>query len=337
MAGNKRKQSTNEQHGKRSSPRKSARQRSDDISDYEHLQNVVDVNKRASQRRVFSKVSPTIESDHVEFPLSNLTEHLMCKLCGGYYRDCHTIVDCLHSFCRSCLTLFLKKGQKHCPTCDTQLGPHPFKRHTSISTIQILPDRTMQEIVDKMLPSFKEEEIKKEREFYSQRDIKLKAEYRQLENGDHLERKQKNQSSQSSHVSLSNANTKLLSAAAEAFMNDNIIELRLIPDTSSRLPALNNPQLRTSGKLKIITLKRYVLRGLNTKGKQNKWKTKSKNNLDTIHSIEILCNGHPMGNEMTLTFIYRTMWLFTKPQEALTLTYSFNDERLHTCLYISSV
>ena len=317
MAGNKR---------KRSSPRKSSRERSDDTSDYVHLQDEVDINKRASRHKVSSKVSPTIESAHVKFPLSNLTEHLMCTLCGGYYRDCHTIVDCLHSFCRSCLILFFEKngltGNKHCPACDVELGPHPFKRHTSISTIQILPDRTLQEIVDKMLPSFKEEEIRKERDFYARRDIKLKAEWQQLENSNQLERELKNQS-QSLHVSLlRNANIKM-SNAAEAFMNDNIIELRLIPDTSSRLPALTSPHLRTSGKLKIISLKRYVLRQLDTAGKQNNCITKSK--FDAMHSIDILCNGHPMGNEMTLTFIFRTMWQFTKPQEVLTLTYSFND------------
>jgi len=330
--------------GKRSSPRKSARKfKTEDISDLsddELLKNEAVVNKhekpKLSSKPILSrKNSPSIQRDNVEFSLSNLTAHLTCELCRGYYRDCHTIVDCLHSFCRSWLILFFQnKGldgkKKGCPTCDIEVGPHPFRRHTSISTVQILPDRTLQEVVDKLFPSFKVNEVDDEKKFYAERNIKLKAEYQLLENSDANDEKKQDQSLKSPLISggvtksslAASPSQSTMVAAAAAFMNDNIIELRLQPDISKavkkskRLPALVSRQLRTSGKLKIISLKKYLLRRLDA------------DKTYMLQSIEILCNGHPMGNELNLTFIYRTMWLFTTPDEVLTLTYRLGADEL---------
>lgn len=52
----------------------------------------------------------------IDFPVSNLRAHLVCSLCGGYFRDPHTVADCLHTFCRSCLILFFRQGARCCPT-----------------------------------------------------------------------------------------------------------------------------------------------------------------------------------------------------------------------------
>jgi hypothetical protein len=188
--------------------------------------------------------------------------------------------------------------------------------------VQILPDRTLQEVVDKLFPKFKVNEVEEETKFYAERKINLKAEYQMLESsGDANDKKVQDQLLKAPLVRgvtisslASSLSQSTIAAAAATFMNDNIIELRLQPDMSKakkskRLPALVNRHLRTSGKLKVISLKKYLIQRLNV----------DKNNM--LQSIEILCNGHPMGNELNLTFIYRTMWLFTTPDEVLTLTY----------------
>lgn len=54
--------------------------------------------------------------DAVDFPLSNIKDHLICPLCKGYFRDPYTVADCLHSFCRSCLILTFRLGHRRCPT-----------------------------------------------------------------------------------------------------------------------------------------------------------------------------------------------------------------------------
>jgi hypothetical protein len=304
------------------------------------------LNKKSSHSSVTRR-----DDDHVEFPLSNLHPHLTCPLCQGYYRDAHTIVDCLHSFCKSCLILFfeqklrqrqadekLKKNKGYyttsphlcCPTCDMEVGPHPFRKHTSISTVQILPDRTLQEIVDKLFPQFKAKELEEEKEFYNERNIQLKSEFRLLEN--------------SNGGNDANTNHDGMKDQVAAFMNDTLIELRLQPDcndtlsstkasttTKILLPTLKNQYLRTSGKLKIVSLKKYILKHLDIMNqggggggggeeeKANTTITKSKS--IKLQSVEILCNGFPMGNELNLTFIHRTIWSVTKPDEMMTLTY----------------
>lgn len=346
--GGKRKQATKAttEAGKRSSPRKSTRKLTDDISDLsdEHLKNKAVIDKHQGQKQssklLSSQNSPSIRRDHVEFLLSNLTSHLTCKLCRGYYRDCHTIVDCLHSFCRSCLTLFFEKeahaGKKKgvtprlsCPTCELEVGPHPFRRHTSISTVQILPDRTLQEVVDKVFPRFKVNEVEDEKKFYAERNIKLKAEYQLLDdNSEANNKKVQNQSGVTKSSLAASPSTEMVAAVSAFMTNDNIIELRLQPDTSilaKRLPALVNCQLRTSGKLKITSLKKHLLQRLDSRENGEQIDTASNNKMD-IQSMEILCNGHPMGNELNLTFIYRTMWMFTTPDEVLTLTYRLGAE-----------
>ena len=189
----KRKQPPKAADARRLSPRKSPRKFKStdsisDLSDEEHLLNEVKQKKSTKTKHNLSnKNSPSIQNDQVEFALSNVAAHLTCPLCGGYYRDCHTIADCLHSFCRSCLILFFEKRKRNaskaetprlsCPTCDTEVGPHPFRKLTSISTVQVLPDRTLQDVVDKVFPTFKVQELEEEKKFYSERNIKLKAEY----------------------------------------------------------------------------------------------------------------------------------------------------------------
>ena len=161
----------------------------------------------------------------------------------------------------------------------------------------------MQEVVDKIFPRFKVEEHEIEKRFYAEKNIKLKAEYQLLQNNDASDRKV--QPGGVSKTSMAASSSNAMTTAAAAFMNDNTIDLILRPEDN--LPALSHPQLRTSGKLKIISLKKYILQRMNYEGEQK--------------SLEVLCNGHPMGNELNLTFIYRTMWLFTTPDETLTLTY----------------
>ena len=58
----------------------------------------------------------------IEFSIKDLNQYLTCILCNGYYRDAHTIAECMHTFCKSCIYKhFHSKGTKGsvtCPTCD---------------------------------------------------------------------------------------------------------------------------------------------------------------------------------------------------------------------------
>ena len=109
-----------------------------------------------------------------ELLVADLNELLSCSLCHGYYRDAHTVTECMHTFCKSCILLYFHRnntrGAIHCPTCETNLG---IMKH--IDT-KIKFDRDVQAIVDKIFPHFAEQEKEQEIKFYQERGIAYRAE-----------------------------------------------------------------------------------------------------------------------------------------------------------------
>ena len=63
------------------------------------------------------------------------------------------------------------------------------------------------------------------------------------------------------------------------------------------LAALEKPFLRTSGKLKVIHLKKYLCKKLALGG---------------VDEVEILCKGETLGPELSLLFISRSRWVDRK-------------------------
>ena len=82
------------------------------------------------------------------FKIADVNPHLVCALCGGYFRDCHTITECLHSFCQVCILAHLRQNKNSCPRCGVDLGPHPMTA--------VLHDRQLQAVVDKIFPEFED-------------------------------------------------------------------------------------------------------------------------------------------------------------------------------------
>merc|ERR1712012_795945 len=74
--------------------------------------------------------------------LKDLNPHVICVLCRGYFIDPVTIVECLHSFCKTCIVEHIKQ-HKNCPVCDTQINK--TKPYLSIKS-----DKALQNIVYKL-------------------------------------------------------------------------------------------------------------------------------------------------------------------------------------------
>lgn len=92
--------------------------------------------------------------------VSEVNPHLICVLCGGYYIDATTIIECLHTFCKTCIVGYLE-ASKHCPVCDNLV--HKTKPH-----LRLRPDHTLQDLVYKLVPGLFQDEMKKRREFYKE-------------------------------------------------------------------------------------------------------------------------------------------------------------------------
>ncbi|KAJ8943980.1 hypothetical protein NQ318_013561 [Aromia moschata] len=87
--------------------------------------------------------------------LKTLNSHITCKICRGYLIDATTVTECLHTFCKSCLVKHLEENNT-CPTCNIVI-------HQSHPLQYISFDRTMQDIVYKLVPDLQKNEINRER------------------------------------------------------------------------------------------------------------------------------------------------------------------------------
>ena len=96
----------------------------------------------------------------IQFSLKDLNSYLTCSLCRGYFREAHTIPECMHTFCRVCILKHFHKnktsGAISCPTCNIKLGPYIS------ANSKVIYDRNLQSIVDKLFPYF----IDREKEDY---------------------------------------------------------------------------------------------------------------------------------------------------------------------------
>ena len=93
---------------------------------------------------------PESNAGRLKFFLKDLNSHLVCPLCEGYFREAHTVPDCLHTFCKSCLFKeFAKKAlkdAKSCPSCKVASGREKFSSHIDIvSAIEISGEKNQQD------------------------------------------------------------------------------------------------------------------------------------------------------------------------------------------------
>jgi Zinc finger, C3HC4 type (RING finger) len=88
--------------------------------------------------------------DNIIFRASVMNEHLTCALCMGYFRDATTITECLHTFCKECITghfrsLTMQNFLPSCPVCET----------CDVGLVNKLKsDKILQTLVDKVFPEF---------------------------------------------------------------------------------------------------------------------------------------------------------------------------------------
>uniref|UniRef100_A0A8C6S925 Bmi1 polycomb ring finger oncogene 1a n=1 Tax=Neogobius melanostomus TaxID=47308 RepID=A0A8C6S925_9GOBI len=96
--------------------------------------------------------------------ITELNPHLMCVLCGGYFIDATTIIECLHSFCKMCIVRYLETS-KYCPICDVQV-------HKTKPLLNIRSDKTLQDIVYNWSQDCsKVNEMKRRRDFYADHPV----------------------------------------------------------------------------------------------------------------------------------------------------------------------
>lgn len=102
----------------------------------------------------------------INHKVKDLNEFVKCHLCYGYLIDATTIIECMHSFCKTCIMRHLEDFNT-CPKCDSQL--HETKPYLDVKT-----DKVLQSIVYQLFPSVFKDEMKRRREFHT--SLKAKSE-----------------------------------------------------------------------------------------------------------------------------------------------------------------
>jgi len=192
---------------------------------------------------------------------ADMLQYLTCWLCKGVYRDAHTINECMCT----CKFFLDNPNRNKCPVCHTELGGKPLE--------SVVKDQTLQNIVDSLIPDFKE------------RDDCLKTQLlrrlveRRIAKGTYKPPAKETSSSQ-------------LSQSREEKSAD--IQYKLVPLAEEDLGMGELPKkLKVSHKNKtIMTIKRHLHNALK----------------EPIDNIEILCKNFPVADSHCIDYVRKTKW-----------------------------
>ncbi|KAB1218070.1 E3 ubiquitin protein ligase DRIP2 [Morella rubra] len=81
----------------------------------------------------------TMPSQVVKVRKEKLALCMTCSLCNKLYKDAATISECLHTFCRKCITeKITDEHLKRCPVCKAELGCAPLEKLRVDNNVQDL-------------------------------------------------------------------------------------------------------------------------------------------------------------------------------------------------------
>lgn len=222
-------------------------------------------------------IEPIIDGRNITFQTRILNQYLLCSLCMGYFKDAHTITECLHTFCKSCLFKFFMENTD-CPRCGISLLPFP------IQTIRV--DRTLQSIVDKIFPDLIRKDIEQEKNFYISRGIPVPEAL--------LEEEGKLKPATEAQEAAPGPKRLKKGEGNKRIYNDEVAFELALDETSAEsvgLPKLDKPFIRTSAKITVFHLKKFL---------------SNKLNLKNTNEIEISYKGELLGSEHSLEYILKT-------------------------------
>ncbi|XP_036136090.1 polycomb group RING finger protein 3 isoform X1 [Molossus molossus] len=221
--------------------------------------------------------------------LWDINAHITCRLCSGYLIDATTVTECLHTFCRSCLVKYLEENNT-CPTCRIVI-------HQSHPLQYIGHDRTMQDIVYKLVPGLQEAEMRKQREFYHKLGLEVPGDIKG-ETGparQHSDPHRNGETKADESCNKEPAEEKQ-EDDSDYHRSDEQVSICL-ECNSSKLRGLKRKWIRCSAQATVLHLKKFIAKKLN---------------LSSFNELDILCNEEILGKDHTLKFVVVTRWRFKK-------------------------
>lgn len=221
--------------------------------------------------------------------MCDINEMITCKICSGYLIDATTIVECLHTFCKSCIVKHLNSEDNNtCPQCEEVI-------HQSHPLNYIKFDRTMQDIVYKLVPNLETDEYNLERAFYAEKGVPCPKDVEaEMEKDEKIKKEEEDQTPDT------NANT-------DYHRFDEHVNLVLESKPDCKIKDIKRKFIRCSSLTTITHLKKFIA-------------LKCLDSMEKYKDLDVTCDGELIPKDHTLKFVYITRWR-TKPSP-LRLVYS---------------
>ena len=240
------------------------------------------------------------------FYLAGVAPHLTCSLCQKLFEDAHTIRECLHTFCKTCVDSHVEEFRS-CPDCG-------IKVKTGTTTAPIRSDRALESLVDKIKAVLKERDAGDDDDDDDEEgDASLRmtsptnkerAARKELmatvaREGGHglgitLTPVPQEQSAASADDSVSKGTTALSSSAASPGSQD----VRAVSPVASSPTHMSSPKLRrtrltVSERTTVFHLKQFLAAAFAVR---------------SVKQVEVLCVGAALGDDMSLVYVLKTLW-----------------------------
>ncbi|ROJ78892.1 Polycomb group RING finger protein 5-A [Anabarilius grahami] len=211
---------------------------------------------------------------HRKHLVRDFNRHITCSICHGYLIKPTAVTECLHTFCKSCIVQHFEESNE-CPECGIQV-------HETNPLEMLRLDKTLEEIIFKLVPGLREKEEQQESEFW--RKNKIKA------NGEDGPRAKKARLSDDEDDDGKGGDyhrsDPQIAVCLDCLRNNG-------QSGESIVKGLMKKFIRCSTRVTVGTIKKFLCVKLK---------------LPSSYELDVLCNGEIMGKDHTLEFIYRTRW-----------------------------
>ncbi|XP_077992397.1 polycomb group RING finger protein 5-A-like isoform X2 [Glandiceps talaboti] len=220
------------------------------------------------------------------FLLREYNRFITCSICGGYLIKPCTIAECLHTFCKSCIVRHFDDS-KHCPRCGIQV-------HETNPCEMLRMDKTMEDIVFKLVPGLQEREKQSERDFWASRESEQPKQGNDQPQDESPAKRLKTEpddNNKEEHNHLAQYKTESDYHRSDPQIAVCLDCLQYNNNGDAFLKRLPRRFIRCSSRATVGLIKKFIVRKLE---------------LSKEMQLDLLCNGEIMGKDHTLEFIYRT-------------------------------
>ncbi|XP_072546062.1 polycomb group RING finger protein 5-A isoform X1 [Salminus brasiliensis] len=208
----------------------------------------------------------------------DFNRYITCSMCRGYLIKPTAVTECLHTFCKSCIVQHFEESNE-CPECGIQV-------HETNPLEMLRLDKTLEEIIFKLVPGLREKEEQQEMDFW--RKNKSKA------NGEDGPRPKKTRiSEEDDEKDDEKGGDYHRSDPQIAICLDCLRNNSQSGESMVKVCGLMKKFIRCSTRVTVGTIKKFLCVKLK---------------LPSSYELDVLCNGEIMGKDHTLEFIYRTRW-----------------------------